>query len=149
MEMPTPEVHQSSITLPLEPILPLPPHLEGVIMPDLDFLRDWFVSDMYASLLAEQPEHPLIRLNDLLDFSPIVAQCQSYRSKKPQGSPETHSIEQLCRALYVKSHLYQSLRKAENGIRNDFIVRWFVGYDPYDKTLTYSTIQRFESWVQH
>ena len=116
--------------------------------PNLDFLRHWFAADMYTELLAKQSEHPLIRINELVDFTPIVAKCQGFRSTKPQGKPEEYTIEQLCRALYVKTHCYDSLRTAENGIRNDFIVRWFVGYSPYDDTLSYSTIQRFEAWVR-
>lgn len=148
MEMPTQFVHQTSLGMPPQEIWPEKTDLSTMEEADLDVLRCWFVDDMYAALLAKQPEHPLIRLNEILDFSPIVAQCQGFRSTKPQGAPEDYTIEQLCRALYVKTHFYESLRTAETRIRNDLIVRWFVGYSPYDDTLSFSTIQRFETWVR-
>lgn len=148
MEMPTQTTHQSSITTPPLQTPVLLPYPDADAWTNVGILRDWFILDMYASLLARQPEHPLIRLNELLDFTPIVAKCQGFRSSKPQGSPEEHTIEQLCRALYVKTHFDDSLRDTSQRICNDFIVRWFIGYSPYQQTPSYSTIQRFETWVR-
>ncbi len=105
MEMPTLSVHQSSISQPPLPILPLPPHLSGLMMPDLEFLRPWFVADMYTELLAKQPEHPLIRINELVDFTPIVAKCQAFRSIKPQGKKEEHTTLTVMSCLVCQDTL--------------------------------------------
>lgn len=126
----------------------LPAYLVRIIMPVLDLLCQWFSAHLYEKLIKNQPDHALVRLNELANFAPIAAKCAGFHAEEGPGKPKEHTISQLCRALYIKSHYSYSYRKAEEAIRNNLIVRWFVGYPLFGTTLDHTTLQRFENWVR-
>lgn len=101
----------------------------------------------FASLVARQSKHLLVRLNEVLDFGPIEEACAEYHHKTGPGRKAEHVVSRLVRALLV-GYLYGlSLRKLEERLDTDMLVRWFVGYGLEDRVPDHSTLERFELWL--
>ena len=103
----------------------------------------------YAELVAQNRDHLLVFVDGQIDFSELVAACAAYRAYAGErGQEETHTVKQLCRAVVAKAVKGWSYRTAEEEIRSNELVRWFVGYDLHEPTPDHMTLWRFESWVK-
>lgn len=92
-------------------------------------------------------EELLVFVGEALHFGEIEASCRSYQ-RGERGRSAQHSIGQLCRGLLVKGLYNWSYRQAEREIRNNRLVRKFVGYGENAKTLDHLTLWRFGRWVK-
>lgn len=103
---------------------------------------------LYGQLLAGVDDHRLVRIGQRFDFATLVARCQDYRHYAGErGQEATYSVEQLCRALFIR-HLNQwSFRKTCDEIGSNLLLRWFVGFLVNEQILSYVTLQRFEEWL--
>ncbi|MEW6385746.1 MAG: transposase, partial [Pseudomonadota bacterium] len=73
----------------------------------------------------------------------------SYRHQSGPGCPPTYSIALLVRAVLVGWLYTLSLRKLEERLYSDLIVRWFVGCQGGEPIPDHSTLGRFELWLVH
>ncbi len=110
-------------------------------------LLAWAQELFLADALAHAPNHLLIRLNDLLDFSPIEQACAHYRHQEGAGCLPTFPISLLVRAVLVGWLYSLSLRGLEERLHYDLIARWFVGCHSGDPIPDHSTLGRFELWL--
>jgi len=111
----------------------------------------WASVEHYARLVTANPNHLLVRIGQRFSFDAMEAACQDYRLYMGQrGQEATHTVGQLCRALLVKHLKGWSYRHTCAELQTNNLVRWFVGYDLQEATLSFVTLQRFDSWVaQH
>ena len=108
----------------------------------------WFTQYVFDRLLTHNKDHPLIRLQVLVDFSDLEQACVPFHdSSATRGRPVTHSVSRLLRALFIKYWYNLSLRQLEERLRNDMLVRWFVGYGLHQVTLDHTTLHRFEAFL--
>ena len=108
----------------------------------------WASRAQYARLVAANPTALLVRIGQRFIFDDIEATCQDYRRYTGQrGQEATHTVGQLCRALLVKHLKGWSYRHTCAELQTNNLVRWFVGYDLQEATLSFVTLQRFGSWV--
>ena len=107
----------------------------------------WLSDYTYAELLKRDPDHLLIKLAQHLNFAPLEFACAGYHHTTGPGTPPTHPVPRLVRALLVK-YLYDwSLRDLEWHIRFNLVVKWFVGYPIFAAGPDHATLERFELWV--
>jgi hypothetical protein len=97
--------------------------------------------------LARYQDHWLVKLNDLIDLTPLEQACRDFHADSGRGSPVVHSSSRLVRALLVKYLHHYSLRKTEEMIDNHVLIKWFVGYGLFEAPLDHSYLNRFELWV--
>jgi len=107
----------------------------------------WAQELYLAEALAHAHDHLLVRLADLLDFEPLEQACASYRHQSGPGCPPTYPIALLVRAILVGWLYGLSLRKLEERLHCDLIVRWFVGYQGGEPLPDHTTLGRFELWL--
>jgi hypothetical protein len=112
-----------------------------------------FWSRLLAALSAQvlaravPRNHYLVELAQQLDWRPLEQACAAYQHTAGPGSPATHTVPRLVRALVLK-HLRQlSLRELEAEIRTNLVVKWFVGYGLFEVSPDHSTLEHFEQWV--
>ena len=114
----------------------------------LEPLLAWFSHYICQQLVARRPDHPLIRIAQLLDFAVLERACASYHdSASPRGRPVTHTVPRLLRLLFIKYWSDLSLRQLEERLRYDLLVRWFVGYGLHQETPDHTTLHRFEVYL--
>lgn len=107
----------------------------------------WLSDQTYLILFKRDPNHLLVNLTAHLNFTPLETACAGYHHSTGRGTPPTHSVPRLVRALLVK-YLYDwSLRDLEWHIRFNLVVKWFVGYSIFAEGPDHSTLERFELWV--
>jgi len=97
--------------------------------------------------LARYEDHWLVKLNDLIDLTPLEQACRDFHADSVRGSPVVHSSSRLVRAVLVKYLHHYSLRQTEEMIDNHVLTKWFVGYGLFDAPLDHTTLNRFESWM--
>lgn len=110
-------------------------------------LLEWLSQQVYERLLARARAHPLVRLAGLLDFSPLEGACADYQHHSGRGRPNVHSVPQLLRALFIKYWFDFSLRRLEEEIRYNLLVKWFVGYGLYEEGPDHTTLHRLERYL--
>ena len=98
-------------------------------------------------MLSREQGHFLLQLAQVLDFVALESACAGYHHQSGPGSPVTHSVPRLVRALLVKYLLNLSLRELEQAIRWNVLVKWFVGYALFEAGPDHATLERFEQWV--
>jgi len=104
----------------------------------------WASAEQYARLVAANPNHLLVRVGQRFSFAALEAACQEYRRYTgKQGQEATHTVAQLCRALLVKHLRGWSYRRTSSETQTHLLLRWFVGYDLNEPTLSFVTLQRF------
>lgn len=123
------------------------PSLLSVILPALPLLFRWFSDCVYAVLLARYEDHLLRQLAQQLDFTPLERACAGYHHALGPGTPPTHPVPRLVRALLVGYLFHWSLRELEFHLHCNLLVKWFVGYAVYEAAPDHSTLARFEQWV--
>jgi hypothetical protein len=107
----------------------------------------WLSDQTYLTLLQQDPDHLLVKLVDHLKLAPLETACTPYHHTAGPGTPPSHPVPRLVRALVVK-YLYDwSLRDLEWHIRFNLVVKWFVGYPIFAVGPDHSTLERFELWV--
>ncbi len=111
----------------------------------------WVSAEQAAQVRAANRDDLLVRVWERFEFGDIEAGCQGYRLYAGgRGQEAEHSVGQLVRTLLVKALKGWSLRQTVNEVRSHSLVRSFVGYRLNQKTLSYATLQRFDTWVsQH
>jgi IS5 family transposase len=125
----------------------VPEYLHGLINQHPGELEKWFSQQLYERVVKSGARHLLVRLAGRLDLRGIEEACQGYQHQEGPGAKARHTVERLVRVLLVK-YLYDlSLRETEERVRNDLVVRWFVGYGVFEEVLDNSTLERFEQWV--
>ena len=107
----------------------------------------WLSDQTYLTLLQRDPDHLLVKLADRLNCTPLETACARYHHSTGPGTPPTHPVPRLVRALLVKYLYNWSLRDLEWHIRFNLVVKWFVGYPLYAEGPDHSTLERFELWV--
>jgi hypothetical protein len=102
---------------------------------------------VYGVMLSHAQSHLLYKVQRHLDFSALEQACSEYHHCEGPGTPATHTVDRLLRALVIK-YLYDlSLRELEVRLYSDLLARWFVGYRLFDALPDHCTLQRFELWV--
>jgi len=107
----------------------------------------WLSDQTYLTLLKRDSDHFLVKLNDYLNFARLETACAPYHHTTGPGTPPTHPVPRLVRALVVKYLYHWSLRDLEWHIRFNLVVKWFVGYPIFAVGPDHSTLERFELWV--
>lgn len=115
--------------------------------PDLDILLLWFSDYVYQRLLSLSPDHPLVRLQTLLDLSALETACQGFHQQNGQGHPIVHTPARLVRLLLVRYFFNVSLRECITMAREQIPVKWFVGYPLASQGVSHVTLHRFETYV--
>lgn len=111
-------------------------------------LLAWFNQYIFDRLLSDNHNNPLLQLQKRLDFSDLEQACAPFHdSAATRGRPVAHSVPRLLRALFVKYWYDLSLRQLEERLRNDMLVRWFVGYNLHRATPDHTTLHRFEAYL--
>ena len=123
----------------------IPDFLHTIIESHQPVLLAWFSDCIYQRLIPQN--HPLRRLNELVDFATLESACASFHKQNGMGCPITHPVPCLVRALLVR-HLYDySLRGTQAAIREQIPVKWFVGCPLHSGGISYSSLSRFETYV--
>jgi hypothetical protein len=116
-------------------------------------LQSWslvlhLVSELwYERQQAHYSKHWLVRLEEILDFSPLEEGCAPFHANNGRGKPVIHTTSRLVRALLVRYLYALSLRDTEEMIDNHLLIKRFVGYNLFETPLDHSTLNRFELWV--
>ncbi len=102
---------------------------------------------VYGVMLSHAQSHLLYKVQRHLDFSALEQACCEYHHREGPGTPATHTVDRLLRALVIK-YLYDlSLRELEVRLYSDLLARWFTGYQLFDALPDHCTLQRFELWI--
>jgi len=110
-------------------------------------LLDWLSQQVYERLLARAGGHPLVRLAGFLDFRPLERACAGYQHHNGRGRPNVHTVPKLLRAMFIKYWFDFSLRRLEEEIRYNLLVKWFVGYALYEEGPDHTTLHRIEAYL--
>ncbi len=107
----------------------------------------WFSNLVYNRLISRAPDHLLVQLRHLLDWTEMETTCADYHQTNGNGRPVEHSVPHLLRALLVKYLYGCSLRELEDKIRYNLLVKWFVGYAIHEPGPDHTTLHRFEMYL--
>jgi hypothetical protein len=128
----------------------IPDFLHQIIATHLDILLAWFSDFTYQKFAADNPNHPLLRLNDLLDLSELEEACRGFHKHNGLGCPITHPVSRLIRVLLVRYFYNYSLRETAAATGEQIPVKLFIGCPLFSSRVGYSTLSRFENYVcQH
>ena len=128
----------------------IPDFLHQIIENHLDILLAWFSDYVYQKFAADNPNHPLLRLNELLDLREVEEACGGFHRHNGIGCPITHPVPRLIRALLVRYLYNYSLRETAAATGEQIPVKVFIGCPLYSRGVGYSTLSRFENYVcQH
>jgi len=125
----------------------IPEFLQKIIEKYLDILLCWFSHYIYELLLHHFPDHPLVGLNELLDFGPLEAACQDYHQQNDMGAPVIHTVPRLLRVVLLRFFYNKSLRQTADFIHENMVAKWFAGYNLAYFGLTHTSIHEFESYL--
>ena len=131
------------ITIIPESLIPLIPILQLYLEP----LQLWFSQYLYNKLLRQAQKHELVKLQALLDFTPLEQVCANYHHQSGAGRKPQHTVGKLVRAFFIKYYFNLSLRELEWQIRFNFIFRWFVGYHLFEEVADHNTYHEFEKYL--
>jgi hypothetical protein len=101
----------------------------------------------YERQLARYADHWLVQLAEIADLTALEQGCATFHASSGRGTPVTHAVPRLVRALLIKYLEARSLRQTEELIDNHLLVKWFVGYELFERPPDHSTLSRFEQWV--
>ena len=133
----------NNIIIP-ETLSPIATILKQYLQP----LLAWFTQYVQERLLTGNQDHPLIRLQALVEFADLEQACAPFHDQSAtRGRPVVHSVPRLLRALFIKYWYDLSLRALEERLRNDMLVRWFVGYGLHQTTPDHTTLHHFEAYL--
>ncbi len=110
-------------------------------------ILDWLSREIYAELLKRADAHFLPTLQRTLNFTPLEAACVPFHHQTGPGTPPTHPVSCLVRALLIGALFNWSLRQLEFQIRFNLLIKWFVGYPLFAAGPDHATLERFEQWV--
>jgi len=111
-------------------------------------IRAWCSQQVYGALVAESGDSLLVRVGERIEWAALEMECQAYRHYAgKRGQEESYSVGQLLRLLLVRYLLTCSLRESVGLVRRDMLVRWFCGFDLWEATPAFATLQRFERWI--
>lgn len=103
----------------------------------------------YEQVVEQNRDHLLVRVGQRFDCSAVEKACAKFHAYAGErGQPATHTIGQLCRAQVVKALYHWSDRQTAAEIATNDLLRWFVGYQLGEATLSYSTLWRFGEWLK-
>lgn len=125
----------------------IPDFLRSQIESHLDAALLWFSNHIYEHLAPKFADHPLLRLDELLDLDAMVAACDDYHKNNGNGHPVDHPVDRLFRAILVRYFYDKSLRDTTAMIRENIPVKYFVGYPIGSRGMSYSTLHRFEAYL--
>jgi hypothetical protein len=125
----------------------IPEFLQKIIEKHRDILLCWFSHYIYELLLHRFPDHPLVGLNELLDFGPLEAACQDYHKQNGLGTPVIHTVPRLLRVVLLRFFYDKSLRQVADFIRENMMAKWFAGYSLAHFGLSHTTIHDFETYL--
>lgn len=109
----------------------------------------WISEAVYDKLCVDNCDHLLVRVGKRFRFEEMVKRCQGYRRHcGKEGQAATHTLEQLCRTSVVKGLYGWSYERVAEEVRRDPLLRWFVGYQMNEATLSDTTLWHFERWLQ-
>ena len=121
--------------------------LPAILLIYRQILLAWAQEIIISEAVEHAPRHILVRLNDSLDLGPIEEACGSYRHAAGAGRQPIYTITLLVRAIMVGWIYSLSLRKLEEKLHSDLIVRWFVGWQSGETIPDHTTLGRFELWL--
>ncbi len=110
-------------------------------------IESWYSTYVYEKLAEKDPNNIWVKIGETIDFSPVEEACEEYH-KRTSGKNVPHKVKRMARALFVKYMLGTSLRAAAERIQYDMQIKRFVGYELHDNGCHYSTLSRFDQWVQ-
>ena len=125
----------------------IPEFLQKIIEKHLDVLLCWFSQYHYERLLTRFAEHPLVRLNQLVDFAPLEEACRDYHKLNGLGSPVIHTVPRLLRVVLLRFFYGKSLRETADFIHLNMLAKWFAGYGLAFFGLSHTTIHDFETYL--
>jgi transposase len=122
--------------------------IASILSQYLQPLLSWASQYILQQLVAKYPHHPLVRLQSLLDFSELERACAGYHQPGgSRGRPVSHRVPQLLRLLFVRYWYDLGLRRTEEQLCFNLLVRWFVGYDLHEAVADHTTLHRFEAYL--
>jgi hypothetical protein len=129
----------------------VPPLIQAMIGTFLAPILAWVETLVLRRVLRHGAEHPLVRLNQWFDLTPVVAACATYRHPAGSpGAPPTFTVEQLVRAEIVRTWADScSDPELEFHLATNLLLRWFVGLPLVGPTPDHSTLNRFHAWVSN
>jgi Transposase DDE domain/Transposase domain (DUF772) len=129
----------------------VPPLLLALLTPWLEPLLAWFGAQVYRTVRAGCPTHPLVRLAHAYDPATVITACAPYQHQTGPGAPPTYPVGVLVRAEIVRVWAGTCSDPAlEQLLASDLIVRWYVGLSLLGPTPDHSTLNRFHAWLtQH
>jgi hypothetical protein len=123
----------------------IPDFLRTIIESYHLILLAWFSDYVYQQLVPQN--HPLRRLNELVDFAALEIACAGFHKQNGMGCPIAHPVSRLVRALLIRYLYDYSLRGTQAAIREQISVKWFVGCPLHGDGISYSSLHRFETYV--
>jgi IS5 family transposase len=112
-------------------------------------LVQWASAVQGQQVVAQNQDDLLVFVAERIDFVRLARACgEFHRYRGEQGQAARYPIGQLCRALLVKQLYHCSLRKSEQLLSKDSLVRWFVGLRIDERGPDHCTLHRFEQWVK-
>ncbi len=110
-------------------------------------IESWYSAYVYEKLAEKDPKNIWVRIGETIDFGPVEKACEEYH-KRTSGKNVPHKVKRMGRALFVKYMLGTSVRGAAERIQYDMQIKRFVGYELHEAGCHYSTISRFDKWVE-
>ena len=110
-----------------------------------------WVSDLhYAQVVAQAGRaHELVAIKERFDWTAIEKACNAYRLYDgKQGVAATHTVQQLCLGVVLKTYHDWSYDTTAKQVRCDSLLRWFVGYRLDEAPFAPVTLWRFEVWLK-
>jgi transposase len=111
-------------------------------------LLSWTSNYILLQLVEKNRNHPLVRLQALLDFSPLEQACADYhQTNTGPGRPVVHTVPRLLRMLFLRYWHDLSLRGTEECLCFDMLARWFAGYFLHENVADHTTLHHFERYL--
>ncbi|WP_129633180.1 transposase [Candidatus Oscillochloris fontis] len=132
------------------PDLPaVPPLVQCMIGIFLAPILAWVEVLVMRRVLRACAAHPLVRLAQWYDPTPVVQACAAYRHPAgTPGAPPTFSLDPLVRAEIVRAWADScSDPDLEFLLATNLLVRWFVGLPLVGPTPDHTTLHRFHAWI--
>ncbi len=127
---------------------PVPPFVLALLARWLEPLLSWLSALVSRAVLARCRSHPLVRLAQTYDPSPVIAACAPYHHAAGPGATPTYPVALLVRAEIVRVWAGSCSDPAlEQLLASDLVARWFVGLTLLGPTPDHSTLNRFHAWL--
>jgi hypothetical protein len=128
----------------------LPESLRAAIQANEPIVWQWVSTQHYEQVVGQAgADHLWVRLKERFAFAGIEAACAGFHVYAGlQGVACTHTVGQLCRAVVLKYVEDWSYAQTATEVRSNSLARWFVGYGLRERTVSGTTLWRFEQYVQ-